>query len=152
MKTSTTECAGGKSIGGKKLVICDKAVFAVFVWSYRIANSQSRPALELDRTIFTLNANGFWMELICRKLRLVVASTLYSKPTRLHWRQPTSILRQPRRWNSAVATASLLETPAIQLRDYQEECIQSVLSHIGEGHKRLGVSLATGSGKTVSAK
>ncbi|KAL2788371.1 P-loop containing nucleoside triphosphate hydrolase protein [Aspergillus keveii] len=89
------------------------------------------------------------MELICRKLRLVVASTLYLKPTRLHWRHPTSILRQPRRWNSAVATASLLETPAIQLRDYQEECIQSVLSHIGEGHKRLGVSLATGSGKTV---
>jgi hypothetical protein len=38
---------------------------------------------------------------------------------------------------------------AIRLREYQEECIQSVLSHLEKGHKRLGVSLATGSGKTV---
>ena len=38
----------------------------------------------------------------------------------------------------------------IRLRDYQEECIQSVLLHLEKGHKRLGVSLATGSGKTVS--
>ncbi|KAF2837275.1 DEAD/DEAH box helicase domain-containing protein [Patellaria atrata CBS 101060] len=39
--------------------------------------------------------------------------------------------------------------PLIQLRSYQEECIQSVLSYLSKGHKRLGVSLATGSGKTV---
>lgn len=37
----------------------------------------------------------------------------------------------------------------ITLREYQEECIQAVLSYINAGHKRLGVSLATGSGKTV---
>lgn len=37
----------------------------------------------------------------------------------------------------------------IQLRDYQEECIQSVLQSLEDGHKRLGISLATGSGKTV---
>src|SRR5436190_1763325 len=36
-----------------------------------------------------------------------------------------------------------------QLRSYQEECIQSVLSSLAEGHKRVGVSLATGGGKTV---
>ncbi|KAK7892910.1 putative ATP-dependent helicase IRC3 [Exophiala xenobiotica] len=38
---------------------------------------------------------------------------------------------------------------AIRLREYQEECIQSVLSYLSKGHKRLGISLATGSGKTV---
>lgn len=39
---------------------------------------------------------------------------------------------------------------SVQLREYQEECIQSVLSYLKKGHKRLGISLATGSGKTVS--
>ena len=38
----------------------------------------------------------------------------------------------------------------IRLRQYQEECIQSVLDHLEKGQKRLGISLATGSGKTVS--
>jgi ATP-dependent helicase IRC3 len=37
----------------------------------------------------------------------------------------------------------------VQLREYQEECIQAVLSYLDAGHKRLGISLATGSGKTV---
>ncbi|KAK0665920.1 putative ATP-dependent helicase IRC3 [Cercophora samala] len=39
--------------------------------------------------------------------------------------------------------------PPIQLRAYQEECIQAVLTSITQGHKRLGISLATGAGKTV---
>jgi ATP-dependent helicase IRC3 len=38
----------------------------------------------------------------------------------------------------------------IQLRNYQEECIQAVISNLEQGHKRLGISLATGAGKTVS--
>lgn len=37
----------------------------------------------------------------------------------------------------------------LQLRDYQEECIQAVVSSLENGHKRLGISLATGAGKTV---
>ncbi|KAI9769790.1 MAG: hypothetical protein M1840_003784 [Geoglossum simile] len=37
----------------------------------------------------------------------------------------------------------------VRLREYQEECIQSALSYLSNGHKRLGISLATGSGKTV---
>jgi superfamily II DNA or RNA helicase len=41
---------------------------------------------------------------------------------------------------------------AIRLRQYQEECIQSVLSYLEKGHKRLGISLATGSGKTVGLR
>ncbi|KAL9584959.1 MAG: hypothetical protein Q9212_001812 [Teloschistes hypoglaucus] len=49
--------------------------------------------------------------------------------------------------SSAISTP--LSSPAIRLRDYQEECIQSVLSYLEKGHKRLGISLATGSGKTV---
>lgn len=38
---------------------------------------------------------------------------------------------------------------SIRLRPYQEESIQSVLDHLKHGEKRLGISLATGSGKTV---
>lgn len=37
----------------------------------------------------------------------------------------------------------------VQLRDYQIECIQAVVSAFKNGHKRVGISLATGGGKTV---
>lgn len=36
-----------------------------------------------------------------------------------------------------------------KLRDYQQDCIKSVISSLKRGHKRVGISLATGSGKTV---
>ncbi|KIW45440.1 uncharacterized protein PV06_03832 [Exophiala oligosperma] len=59
--------------------------------------------------------------------------------------------RLPYRALASVASAPppVLREEAIRLREYQEECIQSVLSYLGRGHKRLGISLATGSGKTV---
>lgn len=40
--------------------------------------------------------------------------------------------------------------PPLQLRSYQLECIQSVVLALKNGHKRVGISLATGGGKTVS--
>ena len=57
--------------------------------------------------------------------------------------------------SKARCTSTLTETavPGIPtktlLRHYQEECIQAVLTHLAKGYKRLGISLATGSGKTV---
>ncbi|CCU74292.1 unnamed protein product [Blumeria hordei] len=45
------------------------------------------------------------------------------------------------------STSSIV--PTIKLRNYQEDCIQAILSSLEKGHKRLGVSLATGAGKTV---
>ncbi|KAL4792837.1 P-loop containing nucleoside triphosphate hydrolase protein [Aspergillus venezuelensis] len=88
--------------------------------------------------------------IIYRRLGVSLAHGCLARCARPSWVQRTRFLRLPRRWNTAViTTASPLEPPAIQLRDYQEECIQAVLDHVGEGHRRLGVSLATGAGKTV---
>lgn len=39
----------------------------------------------------------------------------------------------------------------LQLRDYQLDCIKSVTHALKNGHKRVGISLATGSGKTVGS-
>jgi superfamily II DNA or RNA helicase len=51
--------------------------------------------------------------------------------------------------SSTIGDVVQVPQEAIRLRQYQEECIQSVLSYLEKGHKRLGISLATGSGKTV---
>jgi len=47
------------------------------------------------------------------------------------------------------ATAASEPQQRLKLRDYQEESIKSVLSALKRGSKRVGISLATGSGKTV---
>ncbi|KAK7956827.1 type III restriction enzyme- res subunit domain-containing protein [Apiospora aurea] len=81
--------------------------------------------------------------------------------SRLTWRAIVPLLHSPKRSSYIRALParpySTLQEKAeaprhpqpVKLRAYQEECIQSVLSSIRDGHKRLGISLATGSGKTV---
>ncbi|PVH82711.1 putative mitochondrial ATP-dependent helicase irc3 [Cadophora sp. DSE1049] len=64
------------------------------------------------------------------------------------WRLCTKSLLL-RQYATASAVNAVVPPLKIRLREYQEECIQAVLSHLDKGHKRLGVSLATGSGKTV---
>lgn len=49
----------------------------------------------------------------------------------------------------SMATDAAAAPTTFQLRDYQEDCIQAVIEHVKGGGKRMGVSLATGSGKTV---
>lgn len=46
-------------------------------------------------------------------------------------------------------TSGRCHKDGIQLRPYQEESISSVLTSLAQGSRRLGLSLATGSGKTV---
>ncbi|KAL4951057.1 P-loop containing nucleoside triphosphate hydrolase protein [Aspergillus filifer] len=88
--------------------------------------------------------------IIYRRLGLSLARGCLARCARPSWAHRARFPQWPQRWSSAVATiASPLNPPAIQLRDYQEECIKAVLDHVEEGHKRLGVSLATGAGKTV---
>ncbi|CAK1361092.1 putative ATP-dependent helicase IRC3 [Cercospora beticola] len=56
------------------------------------------------------------------------------------------------RWARHFASSSRrwqTQPQKVQLRPYQQESIQSVLEYIAKGEKRLAISLATGSGKTV---
>ncbi|KAI9036787.1 DEAD/DEAH box helicase [Aspergillus affinis] len=91
------------------------------------------------------------MEGICRSLGFIPISRLLCR-SRGPWRTlrvAYALPKQHARLNSTVAAAPTSHGDALVLRDYQEECIQSVLDHVDQGHRRLGVSLATGSGKTV---
>lgn len=57
--------------------------------------------------------------------------------------------RPPRAGGSRSYAAHPAQQP-VKLRDYQLECIQAVVSALEGGSKRVGISLATGGGKTVS--
>ncbi|KAH7017534.1 P-loop containing nucleoside triphosphate hydrolase protein [Ilyonectria destructans] len=52
-------------------------------------------------------------------------------------------------WAFRAYASTVAPKRQLQLRDYQRECITSVLESLKRGHKRVGISLATGSGKTV---
>lgn len=52
---------------------------------------------------------------------------------------------------ASVAIENLDSGNKLKLRSYQLDCIKSVVNALKRGHKRVGISLATGSGKTVSS-
>lgn len=67
-------------------------------------------------------------------------STIFKLP------QPTHVGNYTSRASPKVPEA---KPSRIELRPYQEESINAVLSNLAQGERRLGLSLATGSGKTV---
>ncbi|QDS70813.1 hypothetical protein FKW77_004761 [Venturia effusa] len=68
--------------------------------------------------------------------------TTFRTPSSTRWTRHSSAA-------AAVSSTASDQNYQIRLRPYQEESIQAVLSSLEKGHKRLGLSLATGSGKTV---
>lgn len=150
-------------------------IFEVIITKVRVLKAATRVAkssgsarfpdiFDIHYFIYTLGKYGT-TESVTTKLP--TASATFSDaagPHRMH--------RAPRRWiglfrrhscgkspqlaRRFATTSSPLPTivdsaPPVQirLRQYQEECIQAVLSNLEQGHKRLGISLATGGGKTV---
>ena len=48
-----------------------------------------------------------------------------------------------------IPPSAIAPSPPRPLRPYQEECVDACLGAIAKGKRRLGISLATGAGKTV---
>lgn len=67
----------------------------------------------------------------------VACSYIVSAFNRSYRTRPSTVTRAPQ------------ASSAVQLRSYQEDSIQAVLKYLANGERRLGISLATGSGKTV---
>jgi Type III restriction enzyme, res subunit len=70
--------------------------------------------------------------------------------------EPVATPAKPRRKAPKISDITRLIPPnALQptlsrpLRPYQEECVEACLKAIADGKRRLGISLATGAGKTV---
>lgn len=68
----------------------------------------------------------------------------------LTWRDNApGLINSNKRLSSSDAKLSTPSVAINQLRPYQEDIIKIVLDYLAKGERRLGVSLATGGGKTV---
>ncbi|KAI0877295.1 P-loop containing nucleoside triphosphate hydrolase protein [Hypoxylon argillaceum] len=81
--------------------------------------------------------------------RLLSKWLLTATPSRNLPSSRSIVLRQTRLVSVSARQPEVRPSQPVRLRDYQEGCIQSVLSSVQHGHKRVGISLATGAGKTV---
>lgn len=136
--------------------ISDKAacLHCLFLEDHRHSEKRYLPVRNHDIT-----RNDTWMDIIRHRLGAFPISHIFTVRTRMPVSTPLRCPRlspQRKLWRSNSTLAIPLHRPteperlSIVLRDYQEECIQSVLRYVDEGHKRLGISLATGAGKTVA--
>lgn len=101
-------------------------------------------------TTILLESTTNYTRMVWRSLQASRRGLLNSDCLVTRWR--SYVLPQQRLLPSlafSTIRAATAESPKVQLRPYQEESIQAVLQHLTLGHKRLGISLATGSGKTV---
>ena len=118
------------------------AVWSVAVWLCLGGRVQDGDVA----TTLLLSCNSFMFRLFGHALRHCRHTGLASVRTPVRY---ASRARRLRATAPPGPPPTVVAPPKIQLREYQEECIQAVLSYLHAGHKRLGVSLATGSGKTV---
>lgn len=130
---------------------------ALVVWRSRTDHpvmptpARSHPGTNFSSTTST-SSQLLYISFFC--IMLPTSRRLFRLPIRSERRDLSHLKRCLATVSSAPAPEDVVEEvlnkPAgIKLREYQEECIQSVLSYLKQGHKRLGISLATGSGKTV---
>ncbi|EMC96435.1 hypothetical protein BAUCODRAFT_33786 [Baudoinia panamericana UAMH 10762] len=101
------------------------------------------PAWRLLNTTVTAHRLGCRWRAQTRCLR----SLLNVSSTRNPW--PASPIAHRSRLQSTDAQERNGSRTTVQLRPYQEESIRAVLDYLKRGERRLGLSLATGSGKTV---
>lgn len=91
-----------------------------------------------------------WLEAIAQDIGRLSVSMRRWRPI-----QNNTLVRPPpsfaghRQYGSTMLRAQEGVSPKVMLRPYQKASIDAVLESLARGEKRLGVSLATGSGKTV---